>query len=77
MIRSKLSSDSGLPASASRIAWLERKCRAMRAQGLAGHWSYDVALHRNLLSILQAERTALTATESLPVSPDGRRLRAA
>jgi len=62
---------------AGRIEWLERKCRAMRAQGIAGHWVYDVALHRNLLSVLEAERAALPATESLPVSPDGRRLRAA
>jgi hypothetical protein len=77
MFRSKRSSDSGLPASASRIAWLERKCRAMRAQGLAGHWAYDLALHRNLLTVLKVERAALSATESQPVSPDGRRLRAA
>ena len=62
---------------AERVAWLERKCRAMRAQGLAGHWGYDLALHRNLLTVLEAERAALAATESLPVSPDGRRLRAA
>ena len=62
---------------ATRIARLELRCRAMRAQGLAGHWAYDLALHRNLLTILEAERAALAATESLPVSPDGRRLRAA
>ena len=62
---------------AARIARLERRCRAMRAQGLAGHWAYDLALHRNLLTLLEAERSALSATESLPVSPDGRRLRAA
>ena len=70
----------GTPPSdlAPRVEWLERKCRAMRAQGLAGHWAYDLAVHRNLLSILEAERAALAATESLPVSPDGRRrLRAA
>jgi hypothetical protein len=60
----------------ARIAWLERKCRAIRAQALAGHWAYDLALHRNLLTVLKAERAALSATESLPVSPDGRRLRA-
>jgi hypothetical protein len=65
------------PDLAGRIEWLERKCRAMRAQGLAGHWAYDLALHRNLLTVLEAERAALAATESLPVSPDGRRLRAA
>jgi hypothetical protein len=62
---------------AERIVWLEHKCRSMRAQGLAGHWTYDLALHRNLLSILEAERAALAATESLPASPDRRRLRAA
>jgi hypothetical protein len=62
---------------AARVAWLERKCRAMRAQGLAGHWAYDLALHRNLLTVLEAERAALAATESLPASPDRRRLRAA
>jgi len=77
MLHAKLHSDSSLLASGSRIAWLERKCRAMRAQGLAGHWAYDLALHRNLLTVLKVERAALTATESLPVSPDGRRLRAA
>ncbi len=61
-----------------RVGSLERKCRAMRAQGLAGHWSYDLALHRNLLTVLKPERAALTATESLPgSSSDRRRLRAA
>jgi hypothetical protein len=60
-----------------RVVWLERKARMMRAQGLAGHWTYDLALHRNLLSILEAERAALAATESLPASHDRRRLRAA
>jgi hypothetical protein len=62
---------------AARVAWLERKCRAMRAQGLADHWAYDLALHRNLLSILEAERVALAATESLPASPDRQDVRAA
>jgi hypothetical protein len=59
------------------VQWLERKCRAMRALGLAGHWAYDLALHQNLLTVLEAERAALAATESLPASPDRRRLRAA
>jgi hypothetical protein len=71
------SSPSSSAGHAERIDWLERKCRAMRAQGLAGHWAYDLPLHRNLLSILEAERAALAATESLPASPDRRRLRAA
>ena len=62
----------------NRIAWLERKCRAMRAQGLAGHWAYDLALHRNLLTVLAEERAALAATEILPnSSPDRQALRAA
>ena len=77
MSRSNLHSDSPLPINSRRIAWIERKCRAMRTQGLAGHWAYDLALHRNLLTVLDAERAALAAKESLPVSPDGRRLRAA
>jgi hypothetical protein len=38
--------------SAARIARLECTCRAMRAQGLADHWAYDLALHRNLLTVL-------------------------
>jgi hypothetical protein len=62
---------------AERIEWLERKCRAMRAQGLTGHWPYDLALHRNLLSILEAERAALAATETSLASPDQRGLRVA
>jgi hypothetical protein len=54
---------------ADRVGLSERKCRAMRAQGLAGHWTYDLALHRNLLTVLEAERAALAAMESLPASP--------
>jgi hypothetical protein len=79
MLRSIRSYRKGGPPgdAAAHVASLEHKCRAMRAQGLAGHWSYDLALHRNLLSILEAERAALPATESLPASPDRRRLRAA
>jgi hypothetical protein len=75
MVEQRFGSSPSDPA--ARIAWLERKCRAMRAQGLAGHWAYDLALHRKLLSILEAERAALPATESLPASPYRRRLRAA
>ena len=60
-----------------RVAWLERKARTMRARGLAGHWTYDAGLHNSVLTVLAAGRAALSATESLPVSPDGRRLRAA
>jgi hypothetical protein len=38
--------------------------------GLAGHWTYDLALHSNFLTILAEERAALAATETLPTSPD-------
>jgi hypothetical protein len=62
---------------AERIAWLERKCRAMRTQGLAGHWTYDLALHRNLLMVLEAERAVLAATECSLVSPDRQHARVA
>jgi hypothetical protein len=79
MLNWLLSSKLGHPPAnlSDRVARLEGKARAMRTQGLAGHWAYDLALHRNLLSILEAERAALAATESLPASPDRRRLRAA
>jgi hypothetical protein len=77
MLQSNLPSDSCVLADLTRIASLERKCRAMRAKGLAGHWAYDLAQHRNLLTVLEAKRAALAATESLPASPDRRRLRAA
>jgi hypothetical protein len=75
MVEQRFGSSPSDPA--DRVEWLERKCRAMRAQALARHWAYDLALHRNLVSALEAERAALSATESLPASPDRRRLRAA
>ena len=73
MLRPNLSSSDP----AARIASLERKCRAMRAQGLAGHWAYDLALHRNLLTVLAAERAALAADETLPDSPGRQDMRVA
>jgi hypothetical protein len=79
MLNSILSTRIGDPPGelSARILWLECKCRAMRAQGLAGHWAYDLALHRNLLMILEAERAALAATECSSVSPDRQHARAA
>jgi hypothetical protein len=62
---------------AERIEWLERKCRAQRAKALSGCWSYDLALHRNLLTVLEAERAALSADETSLASPDQRDVRAA
>jgi hypothetical protein len=60
-----------------RVEWLERKCRAMRAQGRTGHWSYDLGLHNTLLMVLKAERAALHAEKCLPASPDRQHARAA
>jgi hypothetical protein len=61
-----------------RVAWLERKARAIRARGLSGCWPYDKALHTDLLTILAEERAALAADETLPnSSPDRQDLRAA
>jgi hypothetical protein len=45
------------------IARLERRCRTMRAQGIAGAYHYDLPLHTELLRILDAERAALAAAE--------------
>lgn len=56
------------------ITWLEARCRSMRAAGMN-----DLPTHTELKRILDAERVALAvaATESLPVPPIRRRLRAA
>jgi hypothetical protein len=62
---------------AERVVWLENKCRAMRARGLAGHWTYDAGLHNAALMVLAGERSALAATETLSASPDRQEARAA
>jgi hypothetical protein len=55
------------------IAWLERRCRTMRAQGLAGAWHYDLPLHTELLCILAAEKAELAAIEIRSASTDADR----
>jgi hypothetical protein len=64
---------------AAFVAWLERRCRTMRAQGIAGAYHYDLPLHTELLRILAAEKAELAAIEiqSDPRDADWRRLRAA
>src|SRR5687767_13060393 len=57
----------------SLIAWLERRCRMMRAQGIAGAYHYDLPLHAELLRILAAEKAELAAIEILSASPDADR----
>ena len=58
---------------ASLIAWLARRCRTMRAQGIAGAYHYDLPLHTELLRILAAEKAELAAIEIRSASPDADR----
>src|SRR5262245_2258607 len=58
---------------AALIAWLERRCRAMRAQGIAGAYHYDLPLHTELLRILAADKAELAAIEIRSASPDADR----
>jgi hypothetical protein len=56
------------------IAWVEHRCRTMRAQGLAGAWHYDLPLHTELLRILAAEKAELAGDRDpgrLPPMPAG------
>lgn len=43
---------------------LTRLCKDERSRGLASCWTYDLALHRSLLSILEREKAALAALEA-------------
>ena len=58
---------------ASLIAWLERRCRTMRAHGIAGAYHYDLPLHTELLRILAAKKAELAAIEIRSASPDADR----
>ena len=49
---------------AALLARLRRALRAERQRGLAGHWTYDLARHAQLLRAYRAEEAAhLRATE--------------
>jgi hypothetical protein len=43
------------------VAVLERALRAERRRGLAGHWTYDLARHMQLLEAYRAEMRAIDA----------------
>jgi hypothetical protein len=58
---------------AALIGWLERRCRTMRAQGIAGAYHYDLPLHTELLRILAAEKAELAAIEIRSASTDADR----
>jgi hypothetical protein len=42
---------------------LERACAVQRRRGLAGHWTYDKALHVASLALLNTEQRIRTALE--------------
>jgi hypothetical protein len=44
------------------VARLRKALRAERRRGLAGHWTYDLARHVELLRLYRAEAAALSET---------------
>ena len=53
------------PAARRRvIALLRRALRAERQRGLAGHWTYDLSRHAQLLAAYRSEVAALNAPPS-------------
>ena len=44
------------------VVRLRKALRAERRRGLAGHWTYDLARHVELLRLYRAEAAALSAT---------------
>jgi len=44
------------------VARLRKALRAERRRGLAGHWTYDLARHVELLRLYRAEAAALSGT---------------
>jgi hypothetical protein len=69
--------DRSLYGNPSLIAWLEDKCRAMRAAGTSGRSHYDLPAHAEHIRILEAERAALAAATQDRLSVSRQRLRAA
>lgn len=45
---------------------IEAACNAERQRGIARHWTYDVARHQQLISLLNIERAELAALEVSP-----------
>lgn len=46
----------GAPRAGRSVADLERACRAERRRALAGHWTYDLPYHNDLLRQLREAR---------------------
>lgn len=51
--------DESVPARLRIVAKLRKALRAERRRGLAGHWTYDLARHVELLRLYRAELAAL------------------
>jgi hypothetical protein len=56
--------DTSFEGRSKLVALLERALRAERRRGLAGHWTYDLARHLQLLDACRAEKRALHALAS-------------
>jgi hypothetical protein len=59
------------------VAKLRRALREERRRGIAGHWSYDLARHVELLRVYRQELAAVTGgvaiTPAAPAGANGRR----
>ena len=55
------------------VAKLRRALRAERQRGLAGHWTYDLARHAELLRAYKQELRALSARDLDEAGPGSRR----
>lgn len=51
--------DRSLEGQKRLVARLERALRDERRRGVAGHWTYDIVRHAEILAALKAERAAL------------------
>jgi hypothetical protein len=56
--------DESAPARRRVVERLRRALRAERRRGVAGHWTYDLARHVELLRLYRLELAALTAAEA-------------
>src|SRR5262245_25596476 len=66
--------DQSVPARLRIIVRLRKALRAERRRGLAGHWTYDLARHIELLRLYRAELATLR-TQSLRASNTTNNLR--
>lgn len=69
--------DTSVPARQRVLAILRRALRLEWQRGRSGHWCYDLARHRNLLTVYRQEVTALrcmkrnNASDTVSVRSDG------